>query len=54
MSRIDKKLKEWGSWSFPKSVIRQGRIKDGIDKLQRDIDAAMMKFQVCEVSAVVS
>jgi len=54
MSRIDRKVKKWASWSFPKSVIFQAQIKDGIDKLQRDIDAAMMKFQVGEVSAVVS
>lgn len=46
MSRIDRQVKEWASWSFPKSVVLQGQIKDGIDKLQRDIDAAMMKFQV--------
>ena len=54
MSRIDRNVKEWASWSLPKSVMFQGNIKDGINKLQRDIDAAMMNFQVREVSAVVS
>lgn len=54
MSRVNRNAKEWASWSLPKSVMFQGKIKDGIDKLQRDIDAAMINFQVREVSAVVS
>ena len=50
MRRIDRKVKEWASWNLLKSVIFQGQIKDGIDKLQRDFDAAVMNFQVREVS----
>ena len=48
MRSIDGKVKQWASWSFPKSAFFQGQIKDGIEKLQKEIDDAMMKFQVCE------
>ncbi|KAF8181559.1 ras guanine nucleotide exchange factor domain-containing protein [Pholiota molesta] len=44
--RINRKVKEWGSWNHLKSLLAQGEIKDGIDRLHRDIDAAMMKFNV--------
>jgi son of sevenless-like protein len=54
MRRIDSKVKEWASWNFLKSFAFQGQINDGIDQLERDIDAAMRKFNVREVSAVVS
>jgi hypothetical protein len=44
--RIDRKVKEWASWNRLKSFLQQNEIKDGIDRLHRDIDAAMMKFNV--------
>ncbi|KAF8964650.1 ras guanine nucleotide exchange factor domain-containing protein [Flammula alnicola] len=44
--RIHRKVKEWGSWNQLKSFLQQGEIKDGIDRLHRDIDAAMMKFNI--------
>jgi len=44
--RVNRKVKEWGSWNQLKSFLAQGEIKDGIDRLHRDIDAAMMKFNV--------
>jgi len=46
ISRIDRRVKEWGSWSRLKSFLQQREIKDGIDRLHRDIDAAMMKFNI--------
>ncbi|CAA7267623.1 unnamed protein product [Cyclocybe aegerita] len=46
ISRINRKVKEWGSWSRLKSFLQQREIKDGIDRLHRDIDAAMMKFSI--------
>jgi len=44
--RIDRKVKEWASWNRLKSFLQQNEIKDGIDRLHRDIDAVMMKFSV--------
>ncbi|KAF8163016.1 ras guanine nucleotide exchange factor domain-containing protein [Crassisporium funariophilum] len=46
ISNIDRKVKEWSSWSRLKSFLQQREIKDGIDRLHRDIDAAMMKFNM--------
>jgi son of sevenless-like protein len=46
ISRVHRKVKEWGSWNQLRSFLAQGEIKDGIDRLHRDIDAAMMKFSV--------
>lgn len=42
---------EWGSWGKLKSFLQQREIKDGIDKLHRDLDAAIMKFNVRRFSA---
>lgn len=47
MQRIDRKLKEWGSMNQLRSFLAQREIKDGIDSLNRDIDEASMKFNVC-------
>ncbi|KAF8964088.1 ras guanine nucleotide exchange factor domain-containing protein [Flammula alnicola] len=44
--RMHRKVKEWGSWNQLKSFLHQGEIKDGIDRLHRDIDGAMMKFNI--------
>jgi len=44
--RIDRKVKEWASWNRLKSFLQRNEIKDGIDRLQRDIDAVMVKFSV--------
>ncbi|KAF8892698.1 ras guanine nucleotide exchange factor domain-containing protein [Infundibulicybe gibba] len=46
IQRIDRKVSEWASYSRLKSFLQIGEIKDGIDRLHRDIDAAMMKFNV--------
>jgi len=48
--RVDRKVKEWGSWSQLKSFLSQSEIKDGIDRLYRDIDTAMMKFHVSKLT----
>lgn len=44
--RIDRKANEWAALSRLKSFLQQGEIKDGIDRLHRDMDSAMMKFNV--------
>jgi son of sevenless-like protein len=44
--RIDRKVNEWAALSRLKSFLQQREIKDGIDRLHRDMDAAMMKFNV--------
>ncbi|PPQ72493.1 hypothetical protein CVT24_003256 [Panaeolus cyanescens] len=43
---INRKVLEWGSWGKLKSFLQQREIKDGIDKLHRDLDAAIMKFNI--------
>lgn len=43
---IDRKVKEWASWPHVKSFLQQKEIKDGIARLHKDIDGAMMKFSV--------
>ncbi|KAF9036774.1 ras guanine nucleotide exchange factor domain-containing protein [Panaeolus papilionaceus] len=43
---INRKVMEWGSWGKLKSFLQQREIKDGIDKLHRDLDAAIMKFNI--------
>jgi hypothetical protein len=48
MQRINRKLKEWGSMSQLRSFLAQREIKDGIDSLNRDIDEANMRFNVCQ------
>ncbi|KAH9483782.1 Serine/threonine-protein kinase STY17 [Psilocybe cubensis] len=44
--RIDRKVKEWASWPHVKSFLQQKDIKEGIARLHKDIDAAMMKFSI--------
>lgn len=46
VSRADRKVNEWAALSRLKSFLQQREIKDGIDSLHRDIDAAMMRFNV--------
>jgi hypothetical protein len=46
--RVNRKVNEWSSWSQLKSFLAQSEIKDGIDRLHRDIDTAMMKFNVSQ------
>ena len=43
---ISRKVNDWGSWNHLKSLLSQREIKDGIDRLHREIDAAMIKFNV--------
>ncbi|KAF5386738.1 hypothetical protein D9615_001785 [Tricholomella constricta] len=42
--RIDRKVNEWAALTRLKSFLQQREIKDGIDRLHRDMDAAEMKF----------
>ncbi|KAG5645836.1 hypothetical protein DXG03_005177 [Asterophora parasitica] len=44
--RIDRKVNEWAALSRLKSFLQQREIKDGIDRLHRDMDAAVMKFNI--------
>ncbi|KAF8061461.1 hypothetical protein FPV67DRAFT_1509075 [Lyophyllum atratum] len=44
--RIDRKVNEWVTLSRLKSFLQQREIKDGIDKFHRDMDAAVMKFNI--------
>ncbi|RDB23999.1 Serine/threonine-protein kinase STY17 [Hypsizygus marmoreus] len=44
--RIDRKVTEWAALSRLKSFLQQREIKDGIDRLHRDMDAAIMKFNM--------
>ncbi|KAG6833190.1 hypothetical protein H0H87_010252 [Tephrocybe sp. NHM501043] len=44
--RIDRKVSEWAALSRLKSFLQQGEIKDGIDKLHRDMDVAMLNFNI--------
>ncbi|KAF8906062.1 hypothetical protein CPB84DRAFT_1844704 [Gymnopilus junonius] len=44
VSHVDRKVREWATWTQLKSFLQQGEIKEGIDRLHRDIDASMMKF----------
>ncbi|KAG5652945.1 hypothetical protein H0H81_002953 [Sphagnurus paluster] len=44
--RIDRKVNEWATLSRLKSFLQQREIKDGIDRLHRDMDAAVMKFNI--------
>ncbi|KDR73425.1 hypothetical protein GALMADRAFT_124495 [Galerina marginata CBS 339.88] len=46
INHIYRKVREWSSWSQLKSFLQKKEIKDGIDRLHRDIDAAMMKFNI--------
>ncbi|TFK42874.1 ras guanine nucleotide exchange factor domain-containing protein [Crucibulum laeve] len=44
--RVDRKVNEWANLNRLKSFLQQREIKDGIDSLHRDIDGAMMQFQI--------
>ena len=44
--RMNRQVKEWGSWNRLKSFLQQREIKDGIDRLNRDLNAAMRKYSV--------
>lgn len=44
--RINRKVSEWASLSRLRSFLSQREMKDGIDCLHRDIDAAIMRFHV--------
>ncbi|TFK35035.1 hypothetical protein BDQ12DRAFT_668882 [Crucibulum laeve] len=44
--RVDRKVNEWANLNGLQSFLRQREIKDGINSLHRDIDSAMMRFQI--------
>ncbi|KAF9533346.1 hypothetical protein CPB83DRAFT_845111 [Crepidotus variabilis] len=44
--RMHRKVADWATWGQLKSFLQQREIKDGIERLNRDLDAAMMKFHV--------
>ncbi|KAF9050727.1 hypothetical protein BDZ89DRAFT_1098758 [Hymenopellis radicata] len=46
VERINRKVVEWAALSRLRSFISQREIKDGIDRLQHDIDAAISKFNI--------
>ncbi len=46
VERINRKVLEWAALSRLRSFMSQREIKDGIDRLQHDIDAAIGKFNV--------
>ncbi|KAF8921531.1 kinase-like domain-containing protein [Mucidula mucida] len=46
VERINRKVLEWAALSRLRSFMSQREIKDGIDRLQHDIDAAIGKFNI--------
>ncbi|KAG6909464.1 hypothetical protein DXG01_000449 [Tephrocybe rancida] len=44
--RIDRRVNQWAALSRLKSFLQQDEIKDGIDKLHRDMDTAMMNLNI--------
>lgn len=46
ITRIHTRVKEWAGLGLLDSVLQSNKIKEGIDRFHRDIDACMMKFNV--------
>jgi hypothetical protein len=44
--QFDRKVKEWESLSRIRAFLYRSEIRDGIEKVQRDIDVVMMKLSV--------
>jgi len=40
-------MQEWAAWNRLRSFLQQGDIKDGVDRMNRELDYCMMRFNVC-------
>ncbi len=47
LGRINRHMMEWGAWNRLRSFLQQGDIKDGVDRLNRELDYCMIRFNVC-------
>ncbi len=47
LGRINRQMMEWATWNRLRSFLQQGDIKDGVDRLSRELDYCMMRFNVC-------
>ncbi|EIN05493.1 hypothetical protein PUNSTDRAFT_137604 [Punctularia strigosozonata HHB-11173 SS5] len=51
IERVKRRTAEWASWNLMNSVVKQNRIKQGIDDCQREIDHCLEQFSL-EVSLI--
>ena len=50
--RINQRMIEWASWDRLRSFLQREDIKDGVDRLNRELDYWVMKFNVCFIYAI--
>jgi len=48
LRHINRHMQEWASWNHLRSFLQKGDIKGGIDRMDRELDYCMTRFNVCE------